>query len=509
MTGATPAGYPGVPWPRVRTPLPGPASAALLARKDAVLHGPLRDAENLPVVLGRKVGHVLEDVDGNVFADHLSAWGAAPYGAQPPSVREATTAAWDRYGMEIAQYLASEPVVALAERLVELAPDPITRAAPSTTGTEAVEGGVKLARESTGRPMILGFLNQYHGESTYLTAAASTDIPGNTTHNAQYVSGLVLVPYPNRFRAPFHRGPGPFDDTLYLDYLETWVLRHQVTPDQVAGVLVEPVAGEGGILAPSAAWWEGLVALSRQHGWRLILDEVQTGLGRCGEVFAADLWGLEPDILLVGKGIAAGGQPLAAVLGTEEVMAGSHAHLGGTFAWEPAACAGALAGLDLLTSGGVLENARGMEQVALDVLGPLVEEVVHVGDVRSVGAWACLEFVTDRETLEPYPRFQDAVHHAALRRGVLAISDPGKPLYRLQPPITMEPELFAWSCRQVADAVREVAADPPPALTSPTPEHRDRAHPEETPWHRPATCPAGRGSSSSAAATSAAAWPTT
>jgi len=447
--------------PRVATDLPGPRSAALLARKDAVLHGPLRDGDNVPVVLGRKYGHLLEDVDGNVFADHLSAWGAAAYGAQPPSVRAAMGEAWDRYGMEIAQYLASEPVIALAERLVGLAPRGITRVAPSVTGTEAVEGAVKLARESTGRPMILGFLGQYHGESTYLTAATSTDLPGNTSGHAQYVPGLVLMPYPNRFRTPFHRGPGPGDDTLYLDYLETWVLRHQVEPEQIAGVLIEPVAGEAGILAPSAAFWAGLTALCARWGWRLLLDEVQTGLGRCGEIFAADLWGLEPDVILLGKGIAAGGQPLAAVLGTEQVMAGSHTHLGGTYAWEPAACAGALAGLDLLTEGGVLANARALGVIAHAELGPLVEEVEQVGDVRAVGAWACLELVADRDRLTPAPAFQRAVHAAALRRGVLAISEPDKPLYRMQPPLTMEPELFAWSCRQVADAVREVAADPP------------------------------------------------
>ena len=448
-------------WPAVRGPLPGPASAALLARKDAVLNGPLRDGDNVPVVLGRKYGHLLEDVDGNVFADHLSAWGAAPYGAQPPTVRDAVTTAWDRYGMEIAQYLASEPVVALAERLVALAPPGITRVAPSVTGTEAVEGAVKLIREATGRPIVLAFLGQYHGESTYLTAAASTDLPGNTANNAQYVPGLVLLPYPNRFRAPFHRGPGPYDDLLYLEYLEDWVLRYQVEPSQVAGVLVEPVAGEAGILAPSQAWWDGLFALARRHGWKVVLDEVQTGLGRCGEVFAADLWGLEPDLVLLGKAIAAGGQPLAAVLGTEEMMAGSHTHLGGTYAWEPAACAGALAGLDLLTGGGVLANARGMEQIAHEVLGPLVDEVGQVGDVRAVGGWACLELVRDKAGIEPAPAFQHAVHAAALRRGVLAISEPDKPLYRMQPPLTMEPELFAWSCEQVADAVREVAAAPP------------------------------------------------
>jgi 4-aminobutyrate aminotransferase-like enzyme len=445
-------------YPQVHTPLPGPRSKELLARKDAAFQGPLRDAENVPFVLGSKHGHVLSDVDGNTFADHVSAWGAAPYGAQPPHVRDAVTTAWDRYGMEISQYLSSEPVIELAERLVALAPGRITRAAPTVTGTEAVEGAVKLVREVTGRPIVLGFLGQYHGESTYLTASASTDLPGNTSGIAQYVAGLVLVPYPQSFRAPFHRDPGPHDDTLYLDYLRDWVLRYQVEPEQIAGVLIEPVAGEAGILAPSQAFWDGLTGMCREYGWKLIDDEVQTGLGRCGTVFAAERWGLEPDLVLVGKGVTGGGQAVAGVLGTDEMMAHTHTHLGGTYAWEPAAAAGALAGLDLLADGSVLANTRELESIARAELAPLVEQIDQVGDVRALGAWACLEFVTGAGTVEPAPQFQHAVHLAALRRGVFAISEASKSLYRMQPPLTMEPDLFRWSCRQLADAVREVAA---------------------------------------------------
>ena len=447
-------------FPQVRTELPGPATRAVLERKDAVLNGPLRDYTGVPLVVHRKDGCLIEDLDGNTFADHVSAWGASPYGAQPPQVRSAVNDAWDRYGMEISNYLQSEPVVALAERLVAIAPGRISRVAPTVTGTEAVEGAVKLAREATGRPMILSFLGQYHGESTYLAAANSTDTSVSTTANAQYVPGFVFAPYPNRFRAPFHRGPGPFDDTLYLDFIQDWLLRLQVEPSQVAGVLIEPVAGEAGILAPSAAFWRGLVELCRRHGWLLILDEVQTCLGRCGTVFAADLWGLEPDILLLGKSLAAGGQPIAAIMATEEVLADSHTHLGGTYAWEPAACAGALAGLDLLRDG-VLDNVAALDAVAREELVPLVDRYPQVGDVRPLGAWVALEFVTDKESIEPAPAFQWAVHQAALRRGVLAISEDNKPLYRMQPALTMDTELFRWSCRQVAAAVAEVAADPP------------------------------------------------
>jgi 4-aminobutyrate aminotransferase-like enzyme len=308
--------------------------------------------------------------------------------------------------------------------------------------------------------MILSFLGQYHGESTYLAAANSTDTSVSTTANAQYVPGFVFAPYPNRFRAPFHRGPGPFDDTLYLDFIQDWLLRLQVEPSQVAGVLIEPVAGEAGILAPSAAFWRGLVELCHRHGWLLILDEVQTCLGRCGTVFAADLWGLQPDILLLGKSLAAGGQPIAAIMATEEVLAHSHTHLGGTYAWEPAACAGALAGLDLLRDG-VLDNVAALDAVAREELVPLVDRYPQVGDVRPLGAWVALEFVTDKESIQPAPAFQWAVHQAALRRGVLAISEDNKPLYRMQPALTMDTELFRWSCRQVAAAVAEVAADQP------------------------------------------------
>lgn len=447
-------------WPHVATTLPGPNSAELLLRKSRIFSGPLRDGSNVPLVLGRKYGHLLEDVDGNVFADHLSAWGAMPYGAQPPSVRKAVMDTWDRYGMEISQYLGSRPPIELAERLVALAPAGITRVAPTVTGTEAVEGAVKLARESTGRPIILSFLGQYHGESTYLTASASTDIPGNTAGFAQYVSGMILVPYPNSFRSPFHRGPGPYDDTLYLDYITDWILRYQVEPNQIAGVLIEPVAGEAGILAPSQAFWDGLVTLCRRHGWKLILDEVQTCMGRCGTLFAAEKWGVTPDLLLVGKGVTGGGQAVAGVLGTEEVMANATAHLGGTYAWEPAACAGALAGLDLLADGSVLANTKELEAIALQELSPLVDQYDCVGDVRAIGAWACVEFVTGAGSVEPNPVFQHAVHRAAMRRGVLAISEASKSVYRMQPPLTMEPDLFRFSCRQVAEAVAEVAATP-------------------------------------------------
>jgi 4-aminobutyrate aminotransferase-like enzyme len=447
--------------PCVTTDLPGPRSAELFATLDAIAAAPLTDHDEVPFVEDMKTGSLIRDVDGNVFADHVSAWGATPFGATCPEISDAVIAAQQRYGMEITDYIQNRPAIELASKLLSIAPPGIARFTPSLSGTLAVETGVKLARESTGRPIILTFHGQYHGEATYLTASASTDLSEVTSHSGQYISGLAFAPYPNKFRAPFHRGPGPFDDTLYIDFLEEWLLVHQVEPEQVAGVLIEPILGEGGILIPSAGFWSRLVALCRRWGWKLILDEVQTGMGRCGTIFAGDRWDLRPDIVLLGKGFAAGGAPIAAVLGTEDVLSSSDVHSGGTFAWTPAACAGALAGIEKLLDPRTLANVARIERTAVANLTPLIDEVEQVGDVRAAGAFIGIEFVTDKDSIKPAPAFHRAVHQAALRRGVVGITQWGKWVYRLQPALTMPIDLFEWSCLAVSEAIREVAENPP------------------------------------------------
>jgi 4-aminobutyrate aminotransferase-like enzyme len=447
--------------PSVHSDLPGPRSRALLAEQEAVVYGPMRDSAEMPMVLSGKSDWILEDVDGNTWADHQTCWGSTPMGAHPPAVEAALAEAQARYGMEITDYVTSLPAIELARRIVEIAPPGLTRVAQSVSGTLAVESGIKFARAATGRPMILSFLGQYHGEATYLTAALGTDLAEVTTGSAPYVPGFVFAPYPNRFRAPFHTGPGPYDDTMYVDFIEDWLLVHQVEPEQVAGVLIEPIAGEGGILIPSQRFWQRLVALCERFGWLIILDEVQTGMGRCGTMFAAELWDLRPDLLLLGKGFAGGGQPLAAVLGTEAVLADVDVHSGGTFAWVPAACAGALASIDAILQEQALDNVATLAAIAEELLTPMVDEHEQVGDVRIAGAFIGIEFVTDRETIAPAPAFHRDVHQALLRRGVLGITQWGKWVYRMQPALNMPPDLFRWSCEQVREAVAEVARRPP------------------------------------------------
>lgn len=448
--------------PRVVTELPGPASRALFERMDPHMTGANADHTLVPLVEARKRGHLVEDVDGNTFADHMSAWGASPFGPAPADIRAAMVDAWDAHGMQISGWVPNLPALQLSERLAQIAPGRLTRVEYSVTGTLAVEAAVKFMRESSGRPLVLTFGGQYHGESTYLTAGASSDLSNVTSMRAQYVAGVVTVPYPNRFRSPFLNGPGPFDDVAVLDYLENYVLVQQIHPEQIAGLLIEPVLGEGGVHIPSQAFWDRLGALAKRWGWLVCLDEVQTCMGRCGEMFAMQRWeGIDPDLILLGKAFAAGGQPIAAILGTDEVLERTQLHLGSTYGFTPAACAAALAGIDKIQAGGVLENVRVLESIFLDELAPALADIEQVGEVRAAGALAAIEFVRDRDTLRPAPRFQVAVHQAALRRGVLGITQRGKWHYRLQPALTMPPEVFRDSCERVVEAVREVAAAPP------------------------------------------------
>jgi len=189
-------------------------------------------------------------------------------------------------------------------------------------------------------------------------------------------------------------------------------------------------------------------------------------MGRCGTLFAGDRWGLEPDILLLGKGIAAGGQPIAAVMATEEIMSRTDVHGGGTFAWTPAACAGASAGIDILTNGETLANVARIEEVSRRILTPLVDELDQVGDVRMMGAFIGIEFVTDSTSIRPAPEFHREVHQECVRRGVLGVTQFGKWVFRLQPPLTMPIDLYEWACQTVADVIRDVAANPPVEPTS-------------------------------------------
>src|SRR4051794_3836110 len=183
--------------PEVRTALPGPRSREWFERADPHITGTMGDHADIPFVEASRRGSLVVDVDGNTFADHISAWGASPFGPTPARIKAAMDEAWDRHGMEISAWIQNTPVLELAELLSDIAPGRLSRVEYSVTGTLAVEGAVKFMREATGRPLILTLGGQYHGESTYLTAVTSSDLSNVTVGSSQYVAGVVTIPFPN------------------------------------------------------------------------------------------------------------------------------------------------------------------------------------------------------------------------------------------------------------------------------------------------------------------------
>lgn len=439
--------------PRLTGPLPGPRSAAELAAQRAVFY-PGSAPGPYPLVAARKQGWLVEDLDGNVFVDLVSSSASVPFGAGRADLVGVAADALLAFGNEDSHAVGHPLMARLARRLLGVAPPGLTRVDLALNGTEAVETAVKVMRRATGRPLVLGFHGGYHGESTTTTALGAE-------HHALGVgvrglaAGFAQVPYPNAYRSPFGPPrPGGCGDST-VDFIRDHVLFHAVDPADVAGVVIEPVLGSGGVVVPPAAFWTALRELCDEHGWLLCLDEVKTGFGRTGRLFAAELWDLRPDLLCLGKAMGGGVMPIGALLGTEAVLGTfDDVSTGSTWSWLPAACAVALRTLDVIEAERVLENVRALHEVAHDALSPLVARHRQVGDVRVQGCFAAIELVADPVSRDRAPRLQAAVAAAITRRGVLVDSSTAS--VNLQPSLVMTPAALEAALALVVEAVDEV-----------------------------------------------------
>jgi 4-aminobutyrate aminotransferase-like enzyme len=407
-----------------------------------------------PLVIARKDGHTVTDVDGNVFVDLASASASVPLGAGRSDLIDPAVEAIRRIGNEDSHALASEGMFDLAERLVALAPDSISRVDIALNGTEAVETAIRLMRRATGRPLILAFHGSYHGESV-ATATLGAEASEISAGDRALASGFLHAPYPNPYRTPFRspRPGGSGDSTV--DYIRDELLFHLVDPGLIAGVIIEPVLGSGGCIAPPGAFWSALTALCDEHGWLLCADEVKTGFGRSGTMLAVERWGVEPDVICLGKAMGGGVMPIGAVLGSEAVLGEvDDLSTGSTWAWLPGSVAAALATLDAYEGEDVLGNVAELERVGAEALGELAERHDRIGEVRAVGAFQAIEFVRDPETRERNPELGEAVGNEALRRGVLA--DASTTSLNLQPSLLMPPDEHAAALAIVAAATDAV-----------------------------------------------------
>jgi 4-aminobutyrate aminotransferase-like enzyme len=358
------------------------------------------------------------------------------------------------FGNEDSHALVSELTAQLGEKLLELAPAGITRYDIALNGTEAVEIAIKAMRRATGRPVILGFLGGYHGEST-TTAALGAEAAEISRGLRGLVPGFAHVPYPNPYRSPFKepRAGGTGDATV--DYIRDHLLFHALDPTEVAGVIIEPVMGSGGCVAPPDSFWPALVELCREFDWLLCADEVKTGFGRSGKLLAVEHWGVEPDLICLGKALGGGEMPIGALLGSERALGSfDDVPTGSTWAWLPASCAAALATIELFQNEPILENVLELEALATERLGVLRDRYSQIGDVRAVGCFQAIEFVRDRETAERDTELQDAVAAEMLRRGVLA--DSSTTSLNIQPSLVMPAAALDKAYALIAESIEQV-----------------------------------------------------
>ncbi|MCS7094966.1 MAG: aspartate aminotransferase family protein [Thaumarchaeota archaeon] len=353
----------------------------------------------------------------------------------------------------VAQY---EPYVRLAEKLSKNAPTgPRNKAVLFNSGAEAVENAVKVAKLSTGRPFVISFLNSFHGR-TYLALTATGKYQPYKFGLEPFMPNVLHAPYPYCYRCPF-KSSYPECGLTCLDYLKRWVFGTQVSPDRVAAVLFEPVQGEGGFVVPPAEYVRELRSFLDRQGVLLVDDEIQTGIGRTGKLFAVEHFGVEPDLITLGKALA-NGLPISAVVGRSELMDAVHPMgLGTTFGGNPVAAAVACKVLDAIWERRLFERASRIGEIISARVNQMAERFEIVGDVRGIGAMRAIELVRDKRTKEPASDTTEAVIEVARRKGLILLKGG---LYgnviRLHPPLTIEEELLEEGLNRLEESIGEV-----------------------------------------------------
>jgi 4-aminobutyrate aminotransferase / (S)-3-amino-2-methylpropionate transaminase / 5-aminovalerate transaminase len=394
----------------LRTEIPGPRSREMTERKERVVADPL--GLYLPIMIAEGNGAIVTDVDGNSFVDFTGGVGCLNVGHAHPRVVAAVQDQAARFFHTDFTIVPYEIYVEYAERLTAIAPfaGP-TKAAFFNAGTEAVENAVKFARGYTRRPAVIGFEGGFHGRTLLSLTLTSKTHP--------YKAGLGPFA-PEVYRVPF---PDEYRGITAGDALKTLerALSTQVAAETVAAIVVEAVQGEGGFIVAPPEFMEGLRAICDREGILLVVDEVQTGFGRTGRMFAVEHYGVEPDLITVAKSMAAG-LPLSGVVGKAEIMDSLWDNaVGGTYVGNPVALAAAVAVLDVFEEEALVERAQRIGDVVRARMLAWQERFAAIGDVRGVGAMLAVEYVEDRVTKEPAPGIASRVAEEAALRGLLLL----------------------------------------------------------------------------------------
>ncbi|HEU4798209.1 MAG TPA: 4-aminobutyrate--2-oxoglutarate transaminase [bacterium] len=393
--------------------IPGPKSKELLTEKEQYVSNAV--GIHLPVVIARAQGALLHDVDGNTFIDLSGGVGCLNVGHSHPKVVRAVQEQAGRFTHTDFSVAPYESYIRLCETLCALAPGARQKKAILfNSGTEAVENAVKIARAVTGRPAVIAFEGAFHGR-TYMSMTLTSKIDPYKRNFGPFVPEVYRAPFPDPYRSP---APDPAEWAIRR--LEHLFITH-VQPDRVAAIVVEPVLGEGGFVVPPPDFFRRLRDVADRHGILLVVDEIQTGIGRTGKMFAIEHFGVEPDLMTVAKSIAVG-LPISAVVGARDYLdALPEGALGGTYVGNPVACAAALAVFAVMKEERLLERAATLGTRMLDRFRRLAERSPLVGHVRGLGAMVGIELVRDRATKEPAAREAAEIIRRAMQRGVLLL----------------------------------------------------------------------------------------
>ncbi|UYM07574.1 4-aminobutyrate--2-oxoglutarate transaminase [Solicola gregarius] len=435
----------------VQTPIPGPRSAKMQADRDgAVARG---FGTVLPIFVDHASGGIIVDVDGNQLIDFAAGIAVTSVGASHPDVVRRVTEQAERFTHTCFMVTEYEGFVDVAKALNRLTPgDHEKRTALYTTGAEAVENAVKIARSATGRNAVVVLDHAYHGRTLMTMTMTAKNVP--------YKEGFGPFA-PEVYRAPMayaYRWPGDPDrcaEEALARLAE--LVESQIGAHNVAAIVAEPIQGEGGFVVPAEGFLPGVQEFARKHGIVFVADEVQTGFGRTGDLFASEHEGLVPDIVCTAKALA-GGMPLSAVTGRAELMdAVDPGGLGGTYAGNPVACAAALGAIEAIERDGLVEKAQQIEAVALPRLQALAADVPAVGEARGRGAMLAIEFI-EPGTKDPAPELAKQVAAHCHAEGVLVlVCGTFGNVIRLLPPLVIEPELLDDGLTVLEQGVRELA----------------------------------------------------
>jgi 4-aminobutyrate aminotransferase/(S)-3-amino-2-methylpropionate transaminase len=441
---------------RLVTEVPGPTSREIVARRDAAT--PRGAARLTPIAIASAEGAVVVDVDGNHLLDFAGGIGTLALGHCPPGVVDAVSAQAGRLIHACAIVASYEPFVRVAERLNELTPgDFAKKTLLMNTGAEAVEAAVNLSRTHTRRQGIVVFEGAYHGR-TNLTLAMTSKFGLFKKGLGPFAPEIYRLPFPDLYRRPAGFGEDAWIDWQIARLDECFV--SVVDPSHVAAVVVEPVQGEGGFVPAPFRWLVRLRELCDEHGMLLVADEVQSGFGRTGRLFAIEHAGVVPDLVTMGKSLAAG-MPLSAVTGRAEIMDSVHpGGLGGTYSGNPLACAAALEAIDAISKPAFLARAR---EIGVRIRARLeklqAEHPELVGDVRGLGPMLAIELVEDPRTRAPAMEATAAVNAETLRRGVITIrAGMRSNCVRFRPPLVLPDAQLEEGMDVVAASVHAVAS---------------------------------------------------